>query len=283
MMGTGKPAGIKIRQGTLNQVRCLVPGFIALVLFASGMASASNEQYPTYYRKPNAGDAYNWTFSEAEAAGVAYYNETFNPAQYGYTFPHEAGIESSVEIFSGSEVTGYRNTYRWDTHDPYGNVVGGMKIVETLCMPGYVYAILDNDPSTRSCYSTGLPIIDTLKNYGVPESCPVGNPVNVGTGNKFLTETDFQSAGPDHLEFVRTYNSTYDFTVSRVGKFWVHHYERGIYYSGTGMLATARVLRGDGRVYTFQSTDNVTWTPGEEDIHATLERLFDAGGTMPIG
>jgi RHS repeat-associated protein len=56
-----------------------------------------------------------------------------------------------------------------------------------------------------------------------------GNPVLVGTGEKFQVETDYVGAGVFPLEFKRYYLSFNPPNNSRSGKKWRHNYERTIY------------------------------------------------------
>lgn len=120
------------------------------------------------------------------------------------------------------------------------------------------------------------------KNNGQPKSCPVGNPINSGTGNKFLTETDYQSK-PSILGFSRSYNSIESYTKSEIGNGWNHNFQKNIYYSDTSAPIIASILRKDGKVFGFQSTNNINWNANEDDIHDILERLFDTDGVTPVG
>jgi RHS repeat-associated protein len=56
-----------------------------------------------------------------------------------------------------------------------------------------------------------------------------GNPVLVGTGEKFEVEADYEGAGVYPLVFKRSYLSFNPPNNSRMGKKWRHNYERSIY------------------------------------------------------
>jgi hypothetical protein len=89
------------------------------------------------------------------------------------------------------------------------------------------------------------------KNLGDP--CPetgnsCGNPVNIGTGNKFQRETDLPKTGQGGLEFTRFYNSAADPGVSDVGIKWTHTWSR----SALRVTATdVKVTRPDGKALWF--------------------------------
>ncbi|MDZ4152041.1 MAG: DUF6531 domain-containing protein, partial [Methylicorpusculum sp.] len=55
-----------------------------------------------------------------------------------------------------------------------------------------------------------------------------GNPINIGTGNKYQLESDYQGAGDFPLVFERTYNSNKSTFSERFGASsgWRHSYER---------------------------------------------------------
>jgi YD repeat-containing protein len=60
------------------------------------------------------------------------------------------------------------------------------------------------------------------------KATPVGDPVNLATGNAFEQITDYQSAGPDKLEFKRYYNSQTGM-VSSLGFGWKSNFDRAIF------------------------------------------------------
>jgi RHS repeat-associated protein len=122
---------------------------------------------------------------------------------------------------------------------------------------------------TGKCESS-LAIIP-LKNTGKPplDSC-AGNPINIGTGNKYQPETDYQGAGDFPLVFQRTYNSDAATVSERLGtgSGWRHSYERSIISAANSSLATA--YRADGSAYDFTLTGN-NWSSAA-DVNLKLSR-----------
>ncbi|MCU0842658.1 MAG: DUF6531 domain-containing protein [Thiobacillaceae bacterium] len=91
----------------------------------------------------------------------------------------------------------------------------------------------------------------------------VGNPVNAGTGNKYLAETDYRnSAG---LEFTRHYNSN-ALSSGVFGRRW-NAYNQLRVISETNVLVT----RSDQRAYNFNLVQDV-WT-AYLDIADKLEAI----------
>jgi RHS repeat-associated protein len=138
------------------------------------------------------------------------------------------------------------------------------------------------------------------KNEGcVKDSCYVGNPINLGTGNKFQIETDYVGAGPFPLVLKRAYNSAASMQpgVEVIGSHWRNHYERRVYYQdplqpdvlcaavdhytftingwsprcdiSTPLLTSATVSRPDGKTVYFVLGSNGVGTP-DSDINARL-------------
>ncbi|NIR89304.1 MAG: hypothetical protein GWN34_18715, partial [Gammaproteobacteria bacterium] len=140
------------------------------------------------------------------------------------------------------------------------------------CSQGYRWS-----RSEQACVHAGP---DPRKQAG--PSCPAeGNPINAATGNNFDTRTVYRGTGPFPLELTVTYNSVdlHD-TAYKPGKPFGerrrHSYERTVTLVGGPALATAFVLRPDGRVLMF-AREGEDWIP-DPDITARLERLTDAGG-----
>ncbi|NLO59443.1 MAG: RHS repeat protein, partial [Synergistaceae bacterium] len=98
----------------------------------------------------------------------------------------------------------------------------------------------------------------------------VGNPINLGTGNKFQAETDYQSGGADPLVFSRYYNST-DTTGPMGG--WRHTYSQRVDYSpddyGQNMVV---VHRPQGQRQVFR-LDGAIWSP----VWTSEDKLTQSG------
>nr|NIR59744.1 RHS repeat protein [Gammaproteobacteria bacterium] len=115
------------------------------------------------------------------------------------------------------------------------------------------------------------------KNAG--RACPAngiaseeGNPINVGTGNKYQREVDYAGPGPMALRLVRHYNSDYS-PEAELGEHWRHTYDRRLERSDVAVMVA---YRPDGRMLAFHRTES-GWRP-DPDIEARLERLTDPAG-----
>lgn len=78
-----------------------------------------------------------------------------------------------------------------------------------------------------------------------------GNPVNLGTGNKFQREPDFEIGD---LKFVRYYNSRAGGLRTSLGRNWVHNWARSLVFHA----GSATILRPDGKFITFSNV-NGSW------------------------
>ena len=130
------------------------------------------------------------------------------------------------------------------------------------------------------CFSTGLV---PPKNQCTDGTCCVGNPINPGAGGKTEIQTDYVGSGAFPLQFRRAYNSRGEFSGFRIGQNWRHTYDREIKVNTLsvqsfppGIVASARALRPDGRVYYF-SFNGTVWS-GDPDVPDRLIRLVDATG-----
>jgi YD repeat-containing protein len=103
-------------------------------------------------------------------------------------------------------------------------------------------------------------ITDNSSDTGVPPpgTCSVGDPVNPGTGNNFISELDYQSGTPHGLRFVRTYNSVQPAPNAAIGRNWRHSYERSIQINDTNDAVS--VLRPDDKIFVFRLSGG-GWTP----------------------
>ncbi|WP_343788051.1 RHS repeat domain-containing protein, partial [Dokdonella soli] len=115
------------------------------------------------------------------------------------------------------------------------------------------------------------------KNKGPP--CPgscTGDPINAGTADMFLAETDFRFGR--WLNFTRYYNT--DLTsAGTIGNFWRHTYSRSVDYSGTTPTSVA-LRHEDGKSIVF--TQNGGKWSSDADIQDTLTERVDTSG-QPTG
>jgi len=102
----------------------------------------------------------------------------------------------------------------------------------------------------------------------------VGNPINAGNANKFLSETEylFPASG---LRFQRHYNSTQIIAGSSFGSNWTHTFSRKIASSSTNSLAT---YRSDGRALGFNFQAGA-WI-SDLDVTDTISTITDTNGNI---
>jgi YD repeat-containing protein len=122
------------------------------------------------------------------------------------------------------------------------------------------------------------------KNLG-PECSPgtpsTSNPIRIGTGNKFMLESDTSATGGD-LTFKRYYNGSELAPSGRIGQGWRHGYERAIEpvakSNGTSHVNFASIIRETGNTFTFELTNGI-WT-GDADLPEHLATSTDASGQI---
>lgn len=125
-------------------------------------------------------------------------------------------------------------------------------IITTACLTGFTFGFTG---SGYACVQN--PEVVVIPEFNQGESCPkCGNPINPATGNKFLSETDYQSGGSNPLIFSRFYNSLqtkpyYSVVQHVVGHSWTHNFQSRIEVSSYSGLHTAYVRRPDGKILPF--------------------------------
>jgi len=142
----------------------------------------------------------------------------------------------------------------------------------------YVYGFT---PSVN-CALSGLLDPETGQ-CGPPKCCmtPVGDPIDVGTGNKHQAETDYIGAGAFPLHFERTYDSSRVWLNNPVpiGIGWTHTYLAAIYFmqaAGSTTLTQAVAYRPNGTLLRFNLVGGV-WTP-DADVPERLSATIDGNG-----
>ena len=156
---------------------------------------------------------------------------------------------------------------------------------------------------------------DAAKNLGCPAKstgqCTAGNPINIGTGNKYQAESDFAGVGPNPLRFQRYYNShaalsdspngfhrfNYGNSASPVRAFldpeqkgnakamaidsigvnWRHTYQRGVVDRSTTTIRSVALYRQDGRILNFNNY-NGSWD-ADADVNYSVTELTSSGTT----
>lgn len=130
-----------------------------------------------------------------------------------------------------------------------------------ICPSGYI------DDGTGQCIEIKLE-----KDRKQSHDICTGNPIIVATGNKFQTETDYQSQTPFGLNFVRFYNSSSNAVDKGIGNKWRHGFNRSLKLVDD----QAQVARSTGQTFLFNLTDG-DWV-GDVDIPDTLIESTDEAG-----
>lgn len=208
-------------------------------------------------------------FPKTWSGGFAALNANGVP-QWGSGFPTYAAACAAVAPFQGSswfwngaigalarcQVAG-TSTEREIRHDGTASCVqancASSGTYTCACDVGYSQNGNDTDAtcvgdgppkSAGACPSAGQGAGDDPNK---PDPCPLGNPVNPFTGNKYQIETDYVGAGTYPPRFERYYNSNTGIGSGRIGAKWRHTYDRSVSVSG----ASATVFRPDGKRLVF--------------------------------
>ena len=119
------------------------------------------------------------------------------------------------------------------------------------------------------------PNVDPPKNQGNPPVCTAaGDPVNVGTGALFESQSDFVASGPDPLIFKRYYNGNSAISPIGMGVGWTFTYGARIQILSSTQV---RAVRSDGRGYTYNLNQGV-WTK-DPDVNDILTEQTNAAGS----
>ena len=119
------------------------------------------------------------------------------------------------------------------------------------------------------------------KDVGPPDFCPVGNPINQATGNKYQVETDYVGSGPYPLYFQRFYNSSELLGSGSLPNNWRSTFDGSVYKSSTYIHGTtsALVYRPNGKIYPFVKV-NEQWTSDADVIGKLIELTDSSGNTI---
>jgi RHS repeat-associated protein len=135
-------------------------------------------------------------------------------------------------------------------------------------------------PLCQGSHST----VQTTKTQGVCDDCNSqvwkGNPANITHGNKYQSETDYQSAGVSPIRIIRSYNSlavestTIESEVLQTfGRGWTATYFQRLLRTSVAIGATSLeaiyAFRPDGRVLVFRRAGS-DWVRVGEDVSDTL-------------
>jgi RHS repeat-associated protein len=123
---------------------------------------------------------------------------------------------------------------------------------------------------------------------GCSGSCSVGNPIDVGSGNKYETLVDYHTSGPNQLTFARYYNSLALFgtLAASLGNNWRSTYDRYLSVTSSGGVAAAiSAQRANGQVLRFASSAGNWVSDSDVDVQlvqtgATTWTLTDHDDTV---
>ncbi|MDX1914883.1 MAG: IPTL-CTERM sorting domain-containing protein [Methylophilus sp.] len=137
------------------------------------------------------------------------------------------------------------------------------------------YISIINASESKGTLSAG----DDPKNQGDPTGCPanmaVGNPINLGNGNKYQNESVYH--GISSLRFNLAYNSKYDTDEKLFGDAWRSSYDRGLSVDILGLLGIASIKRQDGKGFDFKNINGVL--TADADKTYSLTQVTDGQGT----
>lgn len=138
------------------------------------------------------------------------------------------------------------------------------------------------DPITKQCVNT---LVDKNKNSG-PPNCQLkaGNPINIGSGNKYQHETDLSAANGSLLHLDRHYNyHSFYFTKYRQngeGSFipafgfgWTHSYSQTLNPNAAYVSYTL----ANGQTFNFYHVSTGEWL-ADKDINYRLQEIVPLGG-----
>lgn len=156
-----------------------------------------------------------------------------------------------------------------------GDCGGGNRVTApSVCPAGYEFL------NAVTCMSE-VNEINPHKELSLPNSqCPVGNPIAIGTGNKFEVQIDRNSTGIGDIQFVRYYNSTDTENIAMgagaFGDNWRYSFSARVLLNTNSGLSTAIVMRTDGKrlFYTLSDTEWIS----DSDVHGNLARLTNSAG-----
>lgn len=177
-----------------------------------------------------------------------------------------------INIYGGTNNYGYCIMTEVITSPPPGSItphyqIGGAYKVYSCKSPSYLVSY------AGICRQDSPPpnTLNPPKNLG--PGCTTTNPIKIGTGNKWLSESDLSST--ERLGFTRYYNSQQIYTPLLVGRSWTHDYSMLIVSVPNDVWAT--IFRGNGKAYSFNLVGNI-WTTNS-DITDTLFEVKDINGT----
>lgn len=188
-----------------------------------------------------------------------------------------------------ADAEGGQLTVSWYPGDTLIRYYGGLPYGRILCPYGYspsdpeLYASINNGSSPlilnglKCIYDPELLVPD--KNRGEPDHCPVNNPINQATGNKFQIERDFEASG-FQIFVERTYNSHGWSDFGLFGAGWTSNLDRRIIVpTDLGGVAIAVRPHGERIQFTEGRHDgSVIYMNPPSDVRAGVTRISGTDG-----
>ncbi len=173
------------------------------------------------------------------------------------------GINDAGQVVGYSQIAGNAAYYAFLYQNGAMITLGGSNsVAQGINDAGQVVGSSNNTATLWSPSTSTNP-----KNLGQPAFCPVGNPINQATGNKYQTESDYLGSGSFPLIWQRTYNGDTQVKAASLGANWRGTYDRSI----SAQTTTATVYRPDGKSYKFQLSGSV-WV-GDADGVDRLQQI----------
>ena len=125
-------------------------------------------------------------------------------------------------------------------------------LVNVPATEGSLYPGPNGAEAINNVTAAGVVHIENYYDDGLncsPDSKNIGNPINVATGNKYQSETDYQGAGDNPLSLVRSYNSRQTAKDSPFGPGWTHNFNSRIDFIDE--YRKLRLWRPDGKAFFF--------------------------------
>ncbi len=268
-----------LRNATRGTARTfVVAGLLLAALFGGALLVKAAVQPPTnwfvYYPLNNSAQSFG-TLNEAFEA-YWQWEGAQAPANYTKRCTRYAPKAEYYSIMYSSRYVKWVNGELIRNCSPWPDVGGSSN--DTVY--GIIGDIACNQNSADPrCHIPFSPAVE--KNAGAPNgSNPFstggvccGNPINVGTGNKFQVEQDFEVPGSPWLSLKRYYNSQSSRALGvSMGLRWRHSFDYSIEFRGSGGYA---LQRPDGSVRRFGGTVD---TP--QDEHAIFDYELDSSANI---
>ncbi len=141
--------------------------------------------------------------------------------------------------------------------------------VESCPLTGSCGTPEDIEEEARQCDEPGSKECEKIEETVGEPSCPAGNPINLGTGNKYQVEKDFIDR-KGRLSFSRNYNSQFSSVLSELSNGWTSLVHETIFDSTS---KTLQVELKDGKRLRFKKEADGTFTALTNTIYTVVETV----------